>query len=39
MFAHDWNVLQDIAYEFTDQDIKEVKDAVAAVEAKGLKVR
>ena len=29
---------QDIAYSFTEQDILEIKQAVAAVEERGLKV-
>ena len=29
---------QDVAYCFTEQDIQEIKDAVAAVEDRGLKV-
>ena len=30
--------MQDIAYGFTEQDIREIKAAVAAVEQRGLKV-
>ena len=30
---------QDIAYSFTDQDILEIRQAIAAVEERGLKVR
>lgn len=38
IYASIYGCLQAIAYEFTEQDIQELKDAVAAVEKRDLKV-